>query len=128
MMEEADGDESGDVDVGGGKMGRKKRGKERGTEEEGDVWAGIGGKALREEGGRGGGLVGLHDVVSAPPKFRGVGGGGKVGGVGKGKGVGLKRQGELGEAKRRVVEGYRALMRERGREGEGGGGGGVRCD
>jgi len=33
-------------------------------------------------------------------------------------GVGLKRQAELGEARRSVVEGYRALMRQRGGEGE----------
>lgn len=116
LLEEEE-EEGGDVGGGskGGRKGGKKGGRQNEEEEEGDPWAGIAAKPLRQEGG---GLVGLHDVVLAPPKFR------KVprevyatGGGGKGVGVGLKRQAELGEARRRVVEGYRALMRERGREG-----------
>lgn len=47
------------------------------------------------------------------------------GGNGGGKGVvgGLKRRGELGEARREVVEGYRRMMRGVREEGKGVGGG-----
>lgn len=64
------------------------------------------------------GLVGLHDVVLAPPKLltpkqtlRDSSTRAKpfVGG--------LRRQEELGEARKRVVEGYRQMMKERGRAG-----------
>jgi len=102
--------------VGMVRRGEKKGGKRKDEEEEGDLWAGIAAKPLQQEEG---GLVGLHDVVLAPPKFRKMPGERyKVGGGGKGVGVGLKRQAELGEARRSVVEGYRALMRQRGGEGE----------
>lgn len=58
------------------------------------------------------GLVGLHDVVLAPPKFSTVPREKFRGMFASGSG-GLKRQGELGEARRKVVEGYRAMMKER---------------
>lgn len=114
-LDEEKEEEEGDVGVRrkGGK--RSGRGKEEGEE---DLWAGIAAKPLRqEERGGGGGLVGLHDVVLAPPKF-GKGLGERFMSGGRGKGGGLRRQAELGEARRSVVEGYRALIRQRGREGE----------
>lgn len=65
-----------------------------------------------------GGLVGLHDVVLAPPKLT------KLpkekmrektgqNALKKTAIIGLKRQEELGEARRQVVEGYRRIMSER---------------
>lgn len=78
---------------------------------------------------RSAGLVGLHDVVLAPPKFSEVpkrkpmtentviGGARHVRSVSKkGSTIGLKRQEELGEARRSVVETYRRMMN--GRRGE----------
>jgi len=109
-------EEGEDGDAGGGRKGGGKGGR-RIEEEEGDLWAGIAAKPL--QGGGGGGLVGLHDVVLAPPKFeKALGEMFKIGGGGKCGGVGLKRQAELGEARRKAVEGYRALMRQRGMEGD----------
>ena len=99
---------------------KKTKGKRKGgdmeiEEKEGDIWAGIKAKRIEVIDGQGG-LVGLHNVVQAPPKLMK----GKVkenSGFGKGGG-GLKRVGELSEARKGVVEGYRALMKER-REGMG---------
>lgn len=72
------------------------------------------------------GLVGLHDVVLAPPQFSRVPRV-KIGAAGPERrdGIppsvpGLRRQGELSAARRDVVEGYRRMMRERRGEGEGG--------
>lgn len=124
---EKDVDEEG-VDVMLAKSGTKKKktkkGKrvktgdsQSGEEEEGDIWAGIKAKRVEVSNGQGG-LVGLHDVVLAPPKLakgklreKSGSGFGKISGGG-----GLKRIGELSEARQGVVEGYRALMKER-REG-----------
>lgn len=107
--------------VGVGK-GKGKRGK-TGRDEEGDLWADVGkgrvddlaGRDTEKGKGKGGGLVGLHDVVLAPPKFAKpprekfkIKADGGKGGV-----LGLKRQGELSDARQRVVEGYRALMKEK---------------
>ncbi len=99
------------------KMKKGKR-KDDGAEdrEEGDIWAGIKAKRIEVIDGQGG-LVGLHNVVQAPPKLPK----GKLkenSGFGKKSAGGLKRAGELSEARKGVVEGYRALMRER-REGMG---------
>ena len=80
-----------------------------------DPWAKL--KDLRGEQAR----TGLHDVVLAPPtfkalpreKFKGFGGKGakvEVGNVPRASGS-LRRREELGEVRRGVVEGYRALMR-----------------
>ena len=85
-----------------------------------DPWSDI--KAKRKEtpiaSASPGGLVGLHDVVLAPPrltklpkeKMRDKTGQNSLKEVAI---IGLKRQSELGEARRQVVEGYRRLMSER---------------
>lgn len=114
-----------DGDSGAG-TGRKRGGKGKEEEEDGNMWAHIAAKPLLHDGGGGGGggLVGLHDVVLAPPKFKKtpgkttkLAGTSKLGGNGAGSAIGLKRQAELVEARRRVVEGYRALMQARGSAG-----------
>jgi hypothetical protein len=158
--EEADMKENGDDEIGvsvGVGMNRasdkikakgKKKKKSKGDKSEpahsdfddDDPWAVVARKRAAEQaknqastsGARG--LVGLHDVVLAPPKLSSVprvkirGG---VGGVGSepGHGVqptapGLKRQAELGDARRSVIEGYRQMMRERRGEANGDDGGG----
>ena len=98
------------------KTKRKSDGAEKG--EEGDIWAGIKAKRIEVIDAQGG-LVGLHNVVQAPPKLLK----GKVKekenfSLGKKSPGGMKREGELSEARKGVVEGYRALMKER-REGMG---------
>lgn len=125
--QEDDDEKEGDVDEGGVNdmlsvtQNQKKKGKKSGKRkrvddsEDDDPWAGIKAKKIEGvgevKGGRGGGLVGLHDVVQAPPKFTRVP---KArGDVNIGKVGGLKRQVELSEARRSVVEGYRAMMREK---------------
>lgn len=65
-----------------------------------------------------GGLVGLHDVVLAPPKFsklpkEKMRDKTRQSATQKTAIIGLKRQEELGEARRQVVEGYRRMMSER---------------
>ena len=101
-----------------------KRGRHGGKEE--DPWRELEAKKrekMEEEGKRkaeeesgGGGLVGLHDVVKAPPKFKRVK---MMGDDGmRVKQGGLKRQVEVSEARKKVVEGYRAMMRQK-REGVG---------
>lgn len=99
------------------KTKRKRTDDEAEEGEEGDIWAGIKAKRIEITNGQGG-LVGLHDVVQAPPKLAKTKGKLKEKfGLAKGAG-GLKRAGELSEARQGVVEGYRALIRER-REGMG---------
>lgn len=110
---EEEGDlESGDEVVG---KSRKKRKHNKGDkEDEDDPWAAVAAKRSNTDVGSGG-LVGLHDVVLAPPKlaqaprekFRVKDGKGEV--------IGVRRAAELNEARRNVVEGYRTLMREKGR-------------
>lgn len=122
-MEEAE-EEDDEVGVGqsfnhgaGGKKSKKgKRWKvigEEGTDED-DPWAVV--KAARNE--KSSGLVGLHDVVQAPPqltttpkeRFR-VQNGAKVDVADVPNTAGsLRRREELGEARRSVVEGYRKMM------------------
>ena len=91
----------------GNKKGKRKRGgQEQG---EGDLWREVELKRGKEGMGP---LVGLHDVVSAPPRF----GKGRMGDKGGSVGVrdgGLKRQVEMGEARRSVVEGYREMMKKK---------------
>ena len=98
------------------KGGKRKRGRgESGDtadadDDEGDPWAHTKVKGS-DDRGSGNGLVGLHDVVLAPPKLS------KVpkypGGSNIGKGVlGLKRQAELLEARKTVVADYRQMMSE----------------
>lgn len=120
---------------------KKRKGKKRASgedgevEDEGDIWAQIGkktysaedpapaptiatiyGKAAEETKG----LIGVHDVVSAPPKFsKNLTAKMKDAGFKSNKGKaegGLKRKVELGQARRQVIEGYRAIMKDKGRE------------
>ncbi|KAI9870366.1 MAG: hypothetical protein M1830_004334, partial [Pleopsidium flavum] len=86
-----------------------------------DPWAAV--KAARNE--KSNGLVGLHDVVQAPPqitkapkeKFR-VANGAKVDVTDVPTAAGsLRRREELGEARRSIVEGYRIMMQGKRREG-----------
>jgi hypothetical protein len=122
--EEFDGDRGGVVGAGtvGTKKGKKRRQGDF-VDEGDDDWAAITSKRtfsttasitntpVSSFGIKG--LVGLHDVVLAPPKLVRVREKMKApGGVGPGTG-GLKRQGELSEARARIVDGYRALMKER---------------
>lgn len=105
----------------GGKKKRKGNNQGGEVDDDDDPWAHIAAKRLEEEDaktapGSGSGLVGLHDVVLAPPRFSRVPKGKEN--LGKDSGVGLKRQQELSEARMTVVEGYRQMMREK--RGEGG--------
>lgn len=148
--DEADGDGDGDRRIGGvngnGKAGRKVKAKRKSKRRKGlaetdniedvdddDPWAVIAAKRLEKSsttasGPRSGsgGLVGLHDVVLAPPKFSkvpkekprigntGIGSARHIRSASKkGSTIGLKRQQELGEARRSVVETYRRMMNER---------------
>ncbi len=104
----------------------KKKGKRSGSgediDEDDDPWAPLIAKRVEENDARtapgsGTGLVGLHDVVLAPPRFSRVPKGRENLSISKGGG-GLKRQQELLEARVSVVEGYRQMMREK--RGEGG--------
>ena len=121
-----------------GMPGKKRKGKKGGGvegAEEGDIWAQVGKKRQDAEGvprsanvsdaqsqdiKGSGGLVGVHDVVSTPPRFSsGVKAKMKAaaakanGRVAEG---GLKKQVELEQARYRTIEGYRAMMKERGRQ------------
>lgn len=98
--------------------GKKKgKGRKQSTEDDGDdeedPWAKIAASRQRNANANGG-LVGLHDVVQAPPKLppkikqkleapKSVTGG-------------LRRQGELEEGRRSIVEGYRRMMKEKRKE------------
>jgi len=100
--------------IKGRRKGRKKKrgGGENGEEvDDEDPWAHIKAKSL-SDGGSSGGLLGLHDVVLAPPKFSKVPKGKENFNIGKGEG-GLKRQAELTEARRSIVDGYRQMMSEK---------------
>ena len=99
------------VRSGIGRKGNKKRGRTGGggrSSDEDDPWAKIAAKRNEAEGN--GGLVGLHDVVQAPPRFTKVPRRGEKMKAGSG---GLKRQSELSEARQSVVEGYRQMMQDR---------------
>ena len=106
------------------KGGKKKRkGNDHGGEidDDDDPWAHIAAKRLEENDAKtapasGSGLVGLHDVVLAPPRFSKVPKGKENPSIKYGVG-GLKRQQELSEARMTVVEDYRQMMREKRREG-----------
>lgn len=104
---------------GGGK-GKRKGGGGVLDDDDDDPWAHIAAKRMEDTKatamtGSGAGLVGLHDVVLAPPRFV------KVPKAKDDRGVrtragGLKRQEELSQARQSVVEGYRQMMREKRRE------------
>ena len=119
---------------------KKRRGKKRAVgegelEEEGDIWAQVGRKtqstddtapashlpkAPSKTAKDSGGLVGIHDVVSAPPKFsKNLKAKMKAAASKRSSETadgGLKRQVDLGQARKQVIEGYRAMMKEKGRE------------
>ena len=106
----------------GGKK-RKNGGAQDGVfDDDEDPWAYIAVKRREENeaktvAGPAAGLVGLHDVVSAPPRFSTVPRA-RADFCIKNRVGGLKRQHELSEARTSVVEGYRKIMREL--RGEGG--------
>ncbi|MCJ1391603.1 hypothetical protein MMC18_004467 [Xylographa bjoerkii] len=101
----------------------KRRRKGMGSDNE-DPWAAVGrNRDVQARNGKGtsGGLVGLHDVVQAPPQFSKVPkekfkvmDRAKVDVLDVPASAGsLRRREELGQARRSVVEGYRQMMRER---------------
>ena len=103
--------------------GGKHKKKGSGSDDE-DPWAAVGRNRdaqLRNGKGSSGGLVGLHDVVQAPPQFSKVPqerfkvmDRAKVDVLDVPASAGsLRRREELGQARRSVVEGYRQMMRER---------------
>ncbi|KAL8999380.1 MAG: hypothetical protein Q9169_001806 [Polycauliona sp. 2 TL-2023] len=110
-----------------GKRRKNKRGvgiegadADGGDDDDEDPWAVVAANRRKEqeekEKGEGkGGLVGLHDVVLAPPKFTKVPTK-KLDVADVLKKGGLKKQVELSEARTSVIEGYRRMMKER-REG-----------
>lgn len=110
--------------IGKGEKKGKKRKADGDGSDDGDPWAAIAAKRNEESVHKG--LVGLHDVVQAPPQFSKKptekfkvrdGAGVRVGNV-PGKAGSLRRREGLGETRRAVVEGYRRMMGER-REGVG---------
>ena len=104
------------------KSGKKKskgggHGENIVDDDDDDPWAHLAAKRREENdaktaSGSGTGLVGLHDVVSAPPRFSRLPRGKEDLKVRRGGG-GLKRQQELSEARMAVVEGYRQMMKEK---------------
>lgn len=119
--EEAASDDDSDGDegalarhVGGSstRKAKKRKGKQGvgddGSDDDENPWAAITAKRKAVEGT--GGLVGLHDVVQAPPRFTKAPRRKETLKVGQ---VGLKRQVELSEARQSVVEGYRQMMKDR---------------
>ncbi|KAL8932312.1 MAG: hypothetical protein Q9216_006891 [Gyalolechia sp. 2 TL-2023] len=106
------------------KKGKRRRRKSQEDEDE-DPWAVVAANRKREQEekekekekekdgkGKGKGLVGLHDVVHAPPKFERVPKAKVSLGDAMRKG-GLKKQVEMSEARKSVIEEYRRMMRER---------------
>lgn len=105
-----------------GKKKRERSGHGEDIDDDEDPWAHIAAKRPEENdakpaSGSGPGLVGLHDVVLAPPRFSRVPKGKENMSIKKGVG-GLKRQQELAEARMTVVERYRQKMREKRGEAE----------
>ncbi|MDI1489483.1 MAG: hypothetical protein OHK93_008762 [Ramalina farinacea] len=106
-------DEEGDT-----KKPRRKKASRRKTKvgDEDDPWKELESKKRQDlatkekEGTRG--LVGLHDVVQAPPKLRRASKQDPLSKVSAGKG-GLKHQAELSQARKSVIEGYREMMRQK---------------
>ncbi|MCJ1417664.1 hypothetical protein MMC32_004008 [Xylographa parallela] len=103
--------------------GGKRKRKASGSDDE-DPWAAVGkNRDVQSRNGKGSsaGLVGLHDVVLAPPQFSKlpkekfkVMDRAKVDVLDVPASAGsLRRREELGQARRSVVEGYRQMMRER---------------
>lgn len=129
LAEEEESDEDGQVgwkrdmpvqESGKGKKKKGKKGRRKVAGEiddgEADPWAAI----ARERGGK----VGLNDIVQAPPVFTKIpkekfkiskGVKVEVSDVPNASGS-LRRREELGEVRKSVVEGYRAMMKERAAE------------
>lgn len=115
------------------KKNKKKHGNSESAQsdlDEADPWAAVARKRAEHVAHppstgkvRGRSLVGLHDVVLAPPKLLNMsrakikagvrGPGAESGHVVKPSVPGLRRQAELSAARREVIEGYRQMMRER---------------
>lgn len=105
----------------GGKRKTKRGGHGEGVvnddDDDDDPWAHLAAKRREENdvktasGSGAGGLVGLHDVVSAPPRFSKMPGEKENVKITK-AGGGLKRQQELSEERMTVIEAYRQMMRE----------------
>ncbi len=127
--EAMEGDEVGIMN-GGGLRASKKKGKAKHKSRNGlatsagneaangddDPWAPVAAKRMEKSNtsASSGGLVGLHDVVLAPPKLSKVPRENlKAANAPTKPTMGLKRQEELGEARRKVIEGYRRMMSER---------------
>ena len=128
-LEEEDDEDESEVDGHGldDIIKRAKKGKRKGRKgsrggadkytaedsDDDDPWAHIKTKRIEEasENTRGG-LVGLHDVVQAPPKFSKVPKGKENLKIGQESG-GLKRQAELSEARKGVIDGYRQMMAQK---------------
>ena len=96
------------------RTGKKRKAQKRSE----DIWRSVGAKKQEIHAHRQGeiGLVGLHNVVQAPPRFNKKSRDGTDGF--RVKHGGLKKQSELSEARHSVIEGYRAMMKQR-REGIG---------
>ena len=100
----------------------KGKGKRNQDSDDEDPWAVVARNRKSASATNGvGGLVGLHDVVQAPPQFSKPprekfkvrnGAGVDVADV-PGAAGSLRRREELGAARKGVVEGYRAMMKER---------------
>ena len=109
--------------IGKSKGGKRKRkpsdhGEDVVNDDDDDPWAHLATKRHEENDARtasgsgAGGLVGLHDVVSAPPRFSRVPREKENLKIAK-AGGGFKRQQDLSEARMTVIEGYRQMVREK---------------
>ncbi|KAG8530291.1 uncharacterized protein KY384_004793 [Bacidia gigantensis] len=115
-----DGVEEMGVEEEGGVARVKRKGK-RGREKEDDPWRELEARkkeeAAKKERHGNAGLAGIHDVVQAPPKLsRAMREGHGL--PGRSKKGGMKERVEMSEARRSVIEGYRAMMRQK-RDGAG---------
>ena len=128
-MEEVE-DEDGDMKINARGLNpsqSSKKGKRRIDDDDEDPWAAVGKSQSTKTTSPSAGLVGLHDVVQAPPQFSKVPtdrfrirNGAKISVLDvPGAAGSLRRREELGEARRSVVEGYRAMMKEK-KAGDGG--------
>ena len=98
-----------------GGRGKKDRGAdgEEAFDADEDPWAHIAAKRAEETNEKANaGLVGLHDVVMAPPKLPKTPKKQENVGVSRGPG-GVKRQAELSEARKSVIDSYREMMKQK---------------
>ncbi|KAL9118172.1 MAG: hypothetical protein Q9187_005283 [Circinaria calcarea] len=119
-MEEAE-DEDEDLKISSRipKSVSSKKGKRRKDSDDEDPWTAVGKPQSAQI--TSGGLVGLHDVVQAPPQFSKVPknkfkiqNGAKINVLDVPSTAGsLRRREELGETRKSVVEGYRQMMKVR---------------